>query len=220
MHTSRAILFVVAVLSLAACGRSEGPAEKAPAYPWHRDVTATVFWVGEPGNRASAWDDLWTEHFGGLDDPEKREGHRPAAFEPKENPFYVALPYNDIPGGRRRADAAEIIPWAGEREWGGRESMCKNRWVAIRRGEVTCYAQWEDVGPFATDDGAYVFGDGSVAPRPNRNKNAGIDVSPAVRDCLGLPTGMAAVDWRFIAERDVPPGPWKNTITRGGIHWE
>ncbi len=51
---------------------------KRPEYPLHRDVTATVFWVGESGNAASAWDDLWEKHFGGVDDPERRRKYRPA----------------------------------------------------------------------------------------------------------------------------------------------
>ena len=36
--------------------------------------------------------------------------------------------------------------------------MCKNRWVRLSRGGKTCYAQWEDVGPFVSDDAAYVNG--------------------------------------------------------------
>jgi hypothetical protein len=63
----------------------------------------------------------------------------------------------------------------------------------------------EDVGPFYTDSAAYVFGDGR--PSPNVNHGAGIDVSPAVRDYLGLgPLGL--VDWRFVEQAEVPAGPW------------
>jgi hypothetical protein len=63
------------------------------------------------------------------------------------------------------------------------------------------------VGPFEIDHWQYVFGD--EAPRHNRNDNAGIDVSPAVRDFLGLKSGER-VQWRFVNERDVPHGPWHN----------
>ena len=67
----------------------------------------------------------------------------------------------------------------------------------------------EDVGPFYTDSAAYVFGDGR--PWPNVNHGAGIDVSPAVRDYLGLGS-LDLVDWRFVEQADVPAGPWSQYI--------
>jgi hypothetical protein len=45
-------------------------------------------------------------------------------------------------------------------------------------------------------------------PRPNRNQNAGLDVSPAVRDYLGL-TGTDVCDWKFVSRPQ--PGPWSST---------
>ena len=42
----------------------------------------------------------------------------------------------------------------------------QSKWVATRRGNRVCYAQWEDVGPFRTDHWQYVFG--NERPRPNR----------------------------------------------------
>jgi hypothetical protein len=75
----------------------------------------------------------------------------------------------------------------------------------VRKGIRTCYAQWEDVGPFQTDHWEYVFG--NDRPRPNLNRGAGLDISPAVRDYLRLePTD--ATDWRFVEASEVPPGPW------------
>lgn len=53
--------------------------------------------------------------------------------------------------------------------WGGR-SVCKGHWLEIRHGLKTCYAQWQDVGPFKTDLAAYVFGD--ERPLPNLNDGA------------------------------------------------
>ena len=109
-----------------------------------------------------------------------------------------------------------MIPWFTEKTWGRRESACKNRWVKIIHTGRAAYAQWEDVGPFQTSDAAYVFGD---RPPLNRsNHAAGIDVSPAVRDYLGL-KGIDAVDWQFVEEADVPEGPWRKTITRSQIDW-
>jgi TonB family protein len=85
--------------------------------------------------------------------------------------------------------------------------VCKDRWVAIRKGDRICYAQWEDCGPFRTDHFQYVFQ--NERPTPNASHDAGLSVSPAVRDHLGLaPTDVA--DWRFVEVSDVPPGPWRN----------
>ena len=71
-------------------------------YLEHRCV-ATNFWCGEAAdadndfisNAPSAWCDDWVESFGGIDDPQHRGGYLPAGFQPKENPFYVALPFAD-----------------------------------------------------------------------------------------------------------------------------
>src|SRR5262249_39930206 len=85
------------------------------------------------------------------------------------------------------------------------QTVLKDRWVAIRHGNRMCYAQWEDCGPFRTDHWQYVFG--NERPRPNLNRGAGLDVSPAVRDYLGLGS-LDVCDWRFVQFREVPPGPW------------
>ncbi|MEI8038551.1 MAG: hypothetical protein WCJ14_09185 [Verrucomicrobiota bacterium] len=182
---------------------------------WKRNVVATVFWVGElPGennptpNRQSAWDQNWQDNFGGVDQPERRDGWCPAGFTPLLSPFYVALPYNDVvQGGVHRPAAAEEVPWFWESYRGDGISVCKDRWVAIHHAGRVCYAQWEDVGPFEVDHWQYVFGED--APRANRNQAAGIDLSPAVRDFLVLRSG-ARVEWRFVSDRDVPPGPWRD----------
>src|SRR3989344_4623524 len=71
----------------------EQPAAQSQ-YPLHRNITATVFWVGEPqgggsseDNAISAWDDNWQQSYGGFDDPENRDGYYPVGFTPKETPF-------------------------------------------------------------------------------------------------------------------------------------
>ncbi len=197
-------------------------------YPIHRNITATIFWVGEPegggsseDNAFSAWDDAWLEHYGGYDDPFSRNGYFPSGFVPKENPFYLDLPYNDFDDdGKRKANAYELIPWANERDWGPRESMLKNRWVKLMRNGVTCYGQIEDAGPYEYDDHAYVFG--TDRPKSTRANNAGMDVSPALRDCLkfeGLNNDDNHVDWQFVGEEDVPIGPWKEIVTTSQIYW-
>ena len=86
------------------------------------------------------------------------------------------------------------------------QSVCRDRWLAIRsRTGRVAYAQWSDCGPFRTDHWEYVFG--NERPRPNLNKGAGLDISPAVRDYLGL-DGTDVTDWKFVDFRDVPTGPW------------
>lgn len=194
----------------------ENPREKFRlAASWKRNVTATVFWVGElptqnnpTRNTKSAWDQNWQSNFGGYDQPDRRDGYMPQGFTPLLNPFYVALPYNDVAkGGVHRPEASQVIPWFWESYRGDGISVCKGRWIAIHHEGKVCFAQWEDVGPFEVDHWQYVFG--KEAPRANRNQSAGIDLSPAVRDFLNLRSG-ATVEWRFAEDREVPSGPWKN----------
>lgn len=194
-------------------------------YYVHTDILTTVFWIGEEAkeengwvsNSMSAWDDKWQEHYGGVDDPDHRSGYYPAGFTPGQNPFYFSMPYNDFDGSSRRADAYDIIPWADEKEWGEFESMCKNRWIAITYGDKTAYAQWEDTGPFWEDDGGYVFGEDR--PIGEKHDVAGLDVSPAVRDYIGI-SDYDRVDWQFIDFENVPDGPWMDVVTEMQVYWE
>jgi len=48
------------------------------------------------------------------------------------------------------------------------------RGLEIRHGVHSCYAHWNDVGPFYIDSAGYLFGD--QRPSPNVNHGAGIDV--------------------------------------------
>ena len=185
-----------------------------PETGWKRGV-ATIFWVGEGEgedngyitNVESAWDMDWMEHFGGVDDPDTRCGHEPCAFDPQENSFYVALPYNDLgASGNAKANATRI-PWYRASD----KSILKNRWIEVRFKGKVCYGQWEDVGPFHEDDIEYVFGT-AVAPLNTMGEKAGIDLSPAVADCLGV-DGSDTVEWRHVDSARVPGGPWKETIT-------
>ena len=98
-----------------------------------------------------------------------------------------------------------MVPWFQEAYQGPAVSTCKGRWIAIRKGTRTAYAQWEDAGPFRTDHWQYVFG--NERPKPNLNQGAGLDVSPAIRDYLGL-QDTDVTDWKFVEFKDVPSGPW------------
>jgi len=199
-------------------------------YPLHTNITAAVFWVGEPvgngsseDNALSAWDDAWQAHYGGYDDYEHRNGYYPIGFTPKENPFYLDLPYNDFnDNGTPKTNRTAVVPWASEKVWSSNESMMKNRWVKLTRNGVTCYGQIEDAGPYQYDDYNYVFSTTDARPKSTLANNAGMDVSPALRDCLkfnGLNNVDNKVDWQFIDSANVPSGPWKEIITTRGIYW-
>ena len=190
------------------------PPSPGERYPWKTQIVTTVFWIGEKPsennpvpNKASSWDKEWSKSYGGLDDPNraKRSNYVPAKFTPRQNPFYCALPYNDKAKEGHRPEASRVVPWFAEAYRGPDVSVCKDRWVAIRKGNKTVYAQWEDAGPFRTDHWQYVFG--NERPKPNLNKGAGLDVSPAVRDYLGL-SDTDVTDWQFVDFKDVPRGPW------------
>jgi hypothetical protein len=200
--------------------------QSAEEYLVHKNISVTLFWIGEDAskdnkeisNNSSAWDDLWVKHFGGTDNPEKRNGYLPAKFSPKENPFYFALPYNDFDKkGKRKKDVASVIPWSKNMQIRDSASYCKNRWIRIIKNDKVAYAQWEDVGPFGENDESYVFG--SAEPQSKTNNHAGLDVSPAVRDYLGI-SEKDVVDWQFIDDGNVPDGPWKKIVTKTNICWE
>jgi hypothetical protein len=195
------------------------PTSSRPAvqrFAWKTNIVTTVFWVGEQAggnnpvpNFRSSWDLNWQSNYGGFDNPEKsdRRNYIPVSFVPHQNPFYFALPYNDVTHGQFKPEAPLVIPWFKQSYTGQGQSVCWHHWIAIRKGNRACYAQWEDCGPFRTDHFQYVFG--NERPRPNLNHGAGLDVSPAVRDYLGLqPTDVT--DWQFVNTQDVPPGPWRS----------
>ncbi len=184
------------------------------SYPQHADIIATMFYVGEGANdendyisnQPSAWDEQWTAHFGGIDSPDHRNGWLPAGFTPKQNPFYIALPYNDFDGNDHQKTSAKAVYWyqpAGQ-------TQLKNAWVEICHANACAYGQWEDVGPYGEDDVSYVFGPNRPANR--RDAKAGIDLSPALNDYLHI-DGQSSVNWRFMPADQVPNGPWKKIVT-------
>ena len=191
--------------------RSQGDLQ----YPWRSSIVTTTFWIGErPSannpvpNRKSCWDPKWARNYGGTDSPNRSDRLStfiPRDFTPQQNPFYVALPYNDMTSKGHKPEAQQIIPWFRKDFQSPDRSVCKDRWIAIRRGDSVCYAQWEDAGPFRSDHASYVFG--NERPEPNLNKGAGLDVSPAVRDFLGM-DDTDVTDWKFVEFADVPAGPW------------
>lgn len=191
-------------------------------YPWKTHVTCTIFWIGEQPtarnptpNCKSSWDQNWSANFGGYDDPDPTNriaNHstgefRPKNFVPKLNPFYIALPYNDVAGwAAHKPEASRVIPWFARMRPQPGKTVLKGRWIQIYNGSRSCYGQWEDCGPWVTDDWEFVFG--NKPPKTTQNGAAGIDLSPAIRDYLGLKSGQK-VHWRFVEAGQVPYGPWK-----------
>jgi hypothetical protein len=197
-------------------------------YYLHKNITVTNFYVGELAssengyipNIASAWDGIWLWDFGGVDDVNDRNKtyiYFPSKFIPSENPFYFALPYNDLDENGTPKPTQKLIPWYKQES---NTTILKNRWIKIIKhtadGDKIAYAQWEDVGPFEEDDFDYVFG--TSIPKNQINNNAGLDVSPAVKYYLNL-DDIDKVDWQFVDYDDVPDGPWKQIITTTPAHW-
>ncbi|TXR51682.1 hypothetical protein [Quadrisphaera setariae] len=211
-------------------------------YPLHTGVVATTFWVGEvfdpdapDGSQVlSAYDDHWLASYGGCDGvvvdgvctTERRtaaNGYFPTSMAPRQNPFYLDLPFDDVNDPTAAAQRADVVPWAREPRYAAAladpgRSLMKDRWVAVRKDGRTCYGQVQDAGPGEYADARYVFGDGDVRPANRRYNGAGMDVSPALNGCLGfaeLDGEDDVVDWWFVDDADVPPGPWTRLVTRG-----
>jgi len=185
-------------------------------YPWKLHITTSVFWIGErptknnpTPNHASSWDTQWQKNYGGYDNPHPSARHgdyRPKQFIPRQNPFYIALPYNDLVNHtKHKPEASRVIPWFRHFPVTPGKSVCHGRWLEIHRNGKSCFAQWEDCGPFHTDDWRYVFG--NAKPKNRKNHSAGLDISPAVRDFLKINPGDK-VHWRFVEFNKVPYGPW------------
>jgi len=187
-------------------------------YPWHRNVIPVLFWVGMKGDnknsylRRSVWDSDWFTHFGGYDNPNSSfrdpRTYAPRGFIPSLNPFYCALPYNDIENGETKQEARAVIPWFLDcYDLSGR-SVLKGRWIAIHHAGRTCFAQWEDCFSRPADDWEYVFGQNQPRKTKNGQLGIGLVISPAARDYLQLEKNDLC-DWKFIDAASVPDGPWK-----------
>ncbi len=182
-------------------------------YPWKTNIITTIFWIGEGAtpvssttNIQSSWDEDWLENNHGSDSPYNRNGYSSGSHASTLNPFYVALPFNDLAFPDK---AREWLPpgWYRRPRDGKQVSACKDRWVEIKNAQGrTCYAQWEDVGPLRYDHAEYVFGD--ERPIGLGDDHAGLDVSPAVAQYLGIDGKNRYTSWRFVDDEDVRPGYW------------
>jgi hypothetical protein len=139
-------------------------------------------------------------------------------MRPKQNPFYLDVPYDDLNDRIGAAERARVVPWAHLAPYRHKLanpnlSLMKNHWVKIIDHGRVCYGQIEDAGPGQYHDAAYVFG--RARPRNRLYNGAGMDVSPALNGCLGfkeLNGDTDVVSWRFIGFKDVPSGPWRRLV--------
>jgi hypothetical protein len=182
-------------------------------YPWRTYILTTEFWIGEGAtpissttNVQSSWDEEWMQKNRGTDSPYNRNGYASGSHASTLNPFYCALPFNDLAFPDK---AQNWLPhgWYRRPTEGKQTSACQHRWVEIKnsRGDI-CFAQWEDVGPLTYDDAEYVFG--GARPRGLGSDHAGLDVSPACYEYLGLNDRNRFTAWKFVDESDVRPGAW------------
>lgn len=203
-------------------------------------MVATTFWVGEifdptaaDGSQAvSTYDDSWLQHYGGCDgvvvagdcrteSRSSRNNFFPTSMTPKQNPFYLDLPFDDVNDASAAAQRGKVVPWAHDPGWlqklaDPEQSIMKDRWVAIRKGSRVCYGQIQDAGPGEYDDTHYVFASTDTRPKNRRYNGAGMDVSPALNGCLDfaeLNGENDRVDWWFVDDVDVPAGPWRILVT-------
>lgn len=214
-------------------------------YPWHTGIIATTFWVGEVfdpkaadgSQMLSTYNAAWYASYGGCDgkrvgkrcDTEPRtsaNGYFPTSMKPRENPFYLDLPYDDVNDAVGFAQRGRVIPWAQDAAYrtvvrDPATSLMKNRWVHLRKGDRSCYGQIEDAGPGQYHDARYVFGATDARPANRRYNGAGLDVSPALNGCLGfaaLNGDGDRVAWQFVEAADVPDGAWKRLITTSPLN--
>jgi hypothetical protein len=151
-------------------------------------------------------------------------GYFPTDMTPKENPFYLDLPFDDINDPTAYAERCKVIPWASQFPASDctnqNFSYMKNHWVRlVGPNGKACYGQVEDAGPSHDNlyhDSAYVFGSKNVQPIQGQFNDAGLDVSPALNGCLGfkeLDGDQDRVSWQFVDAPRVPAGPWKKLVT-------
>jgi hypothetical protein len=147
------------------------------------------------------------------------------AVTPRENPFYLDLPFDDLNDRQAYDRRAAVIPWANDPGYAGHAkdqnfSYMKNRWVQITKSGHVCYGQIEDAGPGKYNDATYVFGATDARPQNRQYNSAGMDASPALNGCLGfaeLDGDSDKVSWRFVEGGTVPAGPWTQVVTTSGV---
>ena len=134
---------------------------------------------------------------------------------PRQNPFYLDLPFDDINNPTAFAQRGSVVPWAHEPGLSGRAgdrsvSFMKNRWVKISEATGSATARSRTPGRATTTTRRTSSAATTDGPKNSRYNGAGMDVSPALNGCLAFADLNGAddrVDWRFVDDADVPAGP-------------
>jgi hypothetical protein len=185
------------------------PIVEGSNYPWHYDITATMFWLGEEAGPDNGWISNVSTAW-----------ESPVADSVNE--WYIAVPYNDmeyVDGQTQNKAEVVQIPWYDESLAEGYDfySYIKNRWIMVQAGDKVAYGQIVDSGPHGEELFDYVINGGAFS-NPASSNNAGIDLSPVMTEHLGL-DGRDPVDWKFVEESEVPEGPWKEHIETQQCVW-
>ena len=78
-----------------------------------------------------------------------RRNYIPVAFVPRQNPFYCALPYNDVEHGQFKPEAPLVIPSFKQSYSGPGQSVCRHRWIAFAKGTASATRSGKIAGHFA-----------------------------------------------------------------------
>lgn len=199
------------------------PTTSASATPIKmKAAKATVFWVGEAASEENGWiqntdsvyqwgSNHWLKHHGCADTEKK-------PCDGKENSFYVAVPATDMKDEEANPKVRKAMPAAWLVGATTQESSMKNRWVVVRANGKIGYGQIQDAGPFGEEDVEWVFGS-ATKPKSKENSYAGLDVSPALANYLGV-SGVFDAEFAIVIDaKDVPPGPWKTKVTTSGVSY-
>jgi hypothetical protein len=198
------VLCVILLMLLAGCASPPAPPANTPLPgDWHTNIVTTYF---NPGTAT------WGNDLN------------------NENPFYFALPYRDFyyyvwnPNTSKKE--------LKKQDYYGISNV-KNRWIEIiyPAKNIHAFAQWEDVGPWNYYDPYYVFSTNDTRPYAEigidmgwsssgyrETNKAGLDLSPTAIKYLnnGTLIGKITANWRFVAENEVPVGPWKTKVSASG----
>lgn len=194
----------------------------APAPVVFKKTKGTVFFVGEAASEDNGYiqntdsvyqwgSNHWLKHHGCADTEKK-------PCDGKENSFYVAVPATDMKDEEANPKVRKAMPAAWLVGATNAESSMKNRWVVVRANGKVGYGQIQDAGPFGEEDVEWVFGS-ATKPKSKANSYAGIDLSPALANHLGV-SGVYDVEFALVIDaNDVPPGPWRAKVTTSGVSY-
>ena len=189
-----------------------------------KKTITTIFWVGEGAtedngyihNKSSYWDENWMKSYGGVDSPTHRKGDLPAAFTPKQNPFYIALPFAEVDGDGNLKEAAKKIPGFGENH--GPLTEIAGLKSATRGSRASPSGRMS--GPLRRRRFRLGVSAARSSPRTRGGLKAGLDISPAAAQYLGVedsdaPSGASWKRLRCRTDLGRPSSPDHKSPLRG-----